>query len=110
MPNGQYPGPLHPHRTRRSGQQYFFYDKHHRAGHSEDAQWLPDMTRVEEFAVFDLADFHDLSDDKGDLYGLHLSPEGMVMYLGTRDEQVAEFPVAREGHAWHGYPVWPIMR
>jgi hypothetical protein len=32
------------------------------------------------------------------------------MILGTRGEQLAEFPVAPEGHAWHGYPAWPIMR
>lgn len=109
MPNGHYPGPLHPERTRRSGYEYFFYDKHHKAGYSEHAQWLPEMTHDEEFAVFDMGDFHDLSNEKGDLYGLRLS-EGKVMALGTRDEQVAEFPVAQAGHAWHGYPVWPIMR
>jgi hypothetical protein len=68
------------------------------------------MTHDEEFAVFDLADLHDLSDEKGDLYGLRLGPEGTIMSLGTREEQVAEFPVAPEGHAWHGYPAWPIMR
>jgi hypothetical protein len=110
MPNGQYPGPVHPQRTQRSGYEYFFYDKHHQSGYSEDAQWLPDLTHAEEFAVFDLADLHEISNEKGDLYGLHLDAEGAVMVLGTREEQVAEFPVAREGHAWHGYPAWPIMR
>jgi hypothetical protein len=110
MPNGQYPGPLHPERTGRSGYQYFFYDKHHKAGHSEDAQWLPNMNPDEEFTVFDLADWHELTNEKGDLYGLRPGPEGTVMILGTREEQVAEFPRAQEGHAWHGYPAWPIMR
>jgi hypothetical protein len=110
MPNGHYPGPLHPQRTRRSGYEYFFYDKHHKTGYSEDAQWLPEMTHDEEFSVFDLADAHDLSNEKGDLYGLRLDPEGRALALGTREEQVAEFPVAQEGHAWHGYPAWPIMR
>ncbi len=109
MPNGQYPGPVHPQRTRRSGYEYFFYDKHHKPGYSEDAQWLRDMTEAEEFAVFDLADLHEISNEKGDLYGLRLDAEGTIMALGTRGEQVAEFPVAREGHAWHGYPAWPIM-
>lgn len=97
MPNGDYPGPLHPQRTRRSGYESFFYDKHHKVGPSEDAQWLSDMTHDEEFAVFDLGDFHDLSDAKGDLYGLRLGPEGKVMSLGTREEQVAKFPLAQVG-------------
>src|ERR1700678_1745929 len=105
MPNGQFPRPAHPLRTRHSEHQYFFYLKHHNAGKSEDAQWLPNLTHDEEFAVFDLADLHNLSNAKGDLYGLHLSPEGFVMSLGTREEQIAEFPLAQEGHPWHGYPV-----
>jgi hypothetical protein len=29
-------------------------------------------------------------------------------YLGTWNQQVAEFPVAREGEAWHGYPLYPL--
>jgi hypothetical protein len=110
MANGQFPGRLHPRTTQRSNHQYFFYDKHHRADYSEDAQWLPDMTHDQEFAVFDLADFHDLSNAKGDLDGLRLSPERSVAYLGTRNEQVAEFPIAQSGHPWHGYPCWPITR
>ncbi|MHB1559133.1 MAG: hypothetical protein ACYC61_16900 [Isosphaeraceae bacterium] len=112
MPNGQYPGPVHPRGINRNGREYryFFYDKHHKAGYSEDAQWLPQMTHDEEFAVFELAVDRDLSNDKGDLYGLRLGPEGEVMILGTREEEVAEFPLAEAGHAWHGYPAWPIMR
>lgn len=110
MSNGHDRGPLHTETTRRSGYQYFFYDKHHRVGYSSDAQWLPDMARDEEFGVFDLADWHDLSNEKGDLYGLRLNSEGTILILGTREEQVAEFPVTQEGHAWHGYPTWPIMR
>ena len=110
MSNGLYPRPLHPQRSERSRHQYFFYDKHHKAGYSEDAQWLPELTHDEEFAVFDLADFHELSNEKGDLYGLRLNPERRVMSLGTREEQVAEFPVAQGDHPWRGYPAWPIMR
>ncbi len=97
MPKGQYPGPLHPRRTERSGYEYYFYDKHHKAGYSEDAQWLPEMTHDEEFAVFNLADSHELSNEKGDLYGLRLSAEGNVLILGTREAQVAEFPLSRKG-------------
>src|SRR5437764_680014 len=90
MPNGQLPGPLHLQETRRSHYRYFFYDKHHKAGYSEDAQWLPTMTHDEVFAVFDLADYHNLSNEKGDLYGLHLDPERRVLTLGTREEQAIE--------------------
>jgi hypothetical protein len=113
MPNGQYPGPVHPRRIEQNGQEYryFFYDKHHRTGYSEDAQWLLDMTHDEEFAVFELAVARDLSNEKGDLYGLRLSPGGRrILMLGTREEQVAEFPVPRGDHPWHGYPVWPVTR
>jgi hypothetical protein len=68
------------------------------------------MTHDEEFAVFDLADFHNLSNEKGDLYGLRMDQHGRVTDLGTRGEQVAEFPGTRVGQQWHGYPAWPIMR
>ncbi len=30
--------------------------------------------------------------------------------LGTREEQVAEFPVPQGDYPWHGYPVWPVTR
>jgi hypothetical protein len=110
MPNGQFPGPLHPPRTIRSRYEYFFYEKHHKGGYSEDGQWLPGMSQQEEFAVFDLADQHDLSNTKGDLFGLHLSQAREVLELGMRGEQVAKFPVTEEGHPWHGYPAWPIMK
>jgi hypothetical protein len=68
------------------------------------------MTQEEEFVVFCLADYHNISNAKGDLYGVRLSPERKIISLGTREEQVAEFPLAPDGHPWHGYPVWPIMR
>jgi hypothetical protein len=57
-----------------------------------------------------LADQHDLSNQKGDLFGLHLSQAREILELGMRGEQVAEFPVAPKGHPWHGYPAWPIMK
>jgi hypothetical protein len=68
------------------------------------------MTADEEFAVFDLADLHELSNEKGDLFGLHLDATGKPAPLGTRQEQIAEFPLTQSGSAWHGYPTWPIMR
>jgi len=113
MPNGQYPGPLHPRRIEQDGREYryFFYENVHRTGDSEDAQWLPEMTHDEEFAVFELSVSHDLSNKKGDLYGLRLGPGGRrILILGTREEQIAEFPLPQGDHPWHGYPVWPVTR
>ena len=108
MSNGAVPGPLHPATAQRSGYQYFFYSKHHQAGNSQDAQWDAGLTQNEEFAVFDLADRHDLSNPNGDLFGLHLGPGSKPLELGTRGEFVAEFPVAVAGQPWHGYPCFPI--
>jgi hypothetical protein len=108
MPNGAHPGSLHLVVTQRSGYQYFFYTKHHQPNNTTDAQWEPTVTQDEEFAVFDLADQHDLSEANGDLFGLHLGPGPSILLLGTRGEQVAEFPVTVAGQAWHGYPLFPI--
>jgi hypothetical protein len=108
MSNGALSGSLHPATTQRRGYQYFFYTKHHQAGNSQDAQWDPGLTQDEEFAIFDLADLHDLSNPNGDLFGLHFGPGNKPLDLGTRGEFVAEFPVAAAGQAWHGYPFFPI--
>jgi hypothetical protein len=51
---------------------------------------------------------HELSDDAGNLYGVQPDGEGGLIYLGTWNQQIAEFPVAREGEAWHRYPVYPV--
>lgn len=113
MSNAPNAGPLHPIRTGRSGHSYFFYVKHHARPPSNAAQWLlpPRLTADEEFAVFDLADEADLADDQGNLHGLRPredGPGGPLLPLGTRHEQVARFPFANPGVAWHGYPIWPI--
>jgi hypothetical protein len=63
----------------------------------------------EEFAIFDTADYHELSDDAGNLYGLEQEAPDRLRRIGAWEEQVAEFPVAREGEAWHGYPVYPLV-
>src|SRR5205823_11649929 len=75
------------------------------------ARWLPEMSRDEEFAVFVMSDRHQLSDDKGHLYGLRIRgivPGHEILFLGTRYEQVARFWKAPTGSPWHGYPLWPI--
>lgn len=107
MAIGETSGPIHPTPTRRSGHRYLFYDKHHGADRRA-AQWSPELTPDEEFAVFDRADWHDLSDDRGWLHGLRLGPDGAVLELGTWGQQLAEFPSARIGEPWHGYPLWPL--
>jgi hypothetical protein len=110
MSTGEDVGPEHPVRTRRRSLRYLFYVKHHQTGRSQHAQWARDLSHDDEFGVFDEADFHDLSDAKGDLYGVRRLEGGRFDVIGTRDEQVAEFPVAPSNQAWHGYPCWPILR
>jgi hypothetical protein len=107
MATGETSNPIHPVPTRRSGYRYLFSDRHH--GHDARAsRWDPEMSREEEFAVFDTADFHDLTDDRGRLYGVRNDPDGRILQLGVWGEQVAEFPFARENEPWHGYPLWPL--
>src|SRR5438105_1295963 len=93
--------------TRRSGYRYQSTPKHH-GGDRDAAQWLPSLSLEEEFAVFNGADEHELSDHDGNLYGVRPDGEGGLRYLGTQHQQVAEFPVARAGEAWHGYPLYPL--
>jgi hypothetical protein len=95
----------HDRRTDRSAFRYQFTSKHHGAD-AEAAQWLPELTLEDEFAVFNLADQHDLSDDDGRLYGVLLVDQNLRQ-LGTWFQQIAEFPAVRSGEAWHGYPIWP---
>jgi hypothetical protein len=98
---------VHETLTERSRYQYQFTPKHHGADPGA-AQWLPELTLDEEFAVFNTADLHAVADEDGRLYGIQRLADGSLRDLGTWNEQVAEFPVASEGTAWHGYPVWAI--
>ena len=109
MSIGETSGPIHRVPTRRSGYLYLFYDKHHGRGGPEAAQWLPSLSRDDEFAVFDVADRDDLSDERGWLYGMRPRDEaGHIPDLGTWGQQIAEFPLARSNDPWHGYPLWPL--
>lgn len=102
LPNDQ----LHPTPTQRSGYQYLFTAKHHGADRNA-AQWLPELSLEEEFAVFNRADQFEIADDDGWLFGVQ--PEGSgLRELGTWSQQVAAFPYAREGRPWHGYPLLPL--
>ena len=107
MATGESSGPIHPVPTRRSGFRYFFYDKHH-GRDTRAAQWLLALSHDEEFAIFDAADFHELSDERGWLYGVRTGEGGQILDLGTWGQQVAEFPSARLNELWHGYPLWPL--
>ena len=110
MAGDEYPGLVHRARTARSHYRYFFYDKHHNPNNTDDAQWLPELPRDEEFAIFDLADAREIVDAKGNLFGLRIGLQNQVLPLGTEGQQVAEFPFTRPGCAWHGYPLWPLKK
>ncbi|MBI3823527.1 MAG: hypothetical protein HY289_12730 [Planctomycetes bacterium] len=100
--------PEHSATTRKNKYRYCFTSKHHGGGTSEDAQWHPQLSRDEEFAVFDEADYRDISDDNGWFYGVLCSEERQLRDLGTWSQQVAEFPKANVGVPWHGYPIWAV--
>lgn len=109
MAGGGMVGTEHSDRTRRRNLRYFFYVKHHRAESSRDAaQWC--VSHDDEFSIFDEANHEDLSNAKGDLYGMLRRPNGFFEVIGTRGEQLAEFPVTPLDQAWHGYPLWPLNR
>jgi hypothetical protein len=110
MSFGGEPGRLHTELSQRSGHSYFFYDEHHGRGGPEAARWAPNVSDDGEFGIFDQADFHQLSDQRGNLYGISVGPGavGEVRYLGALKQQVAKFPIAREGTPWHGYPLAPL--
>ncbi len=99
--------PEHSEPTRRSKYRYLFSPKHHGGGSPTDARWVEDLSRNDEFYVFDEADWHEVADGGGWLYCV-LNEAGELRDLGTWDQQVAEFPYAREGVPWHGYPIWAV--
>jgi hypothetical protein len=110
MSVGAEPGHLHPDVSERSGYFYFFYDKHHGRGGPEAARWLPELSDEDEFDVFDQAALFEISDEKGNLYGISVGtePDREVRLLGTLRQQIAKFPRAHAGTPWHGYPLGPL--
>jgi hypothetical protein len=110
MATGESAGLVHPVQTANHQYQYLFHPKHHGRGGPREAQWSKELRRDQEFAVFDLADIHDLLDGKGHLYGLRLAPNREILELGTLGQQVAMFPRARPDEPWHGYPLSPLRR
>lgn len=115
MPNVHVDRP-HPARTARRQLEYVFTPKHH-GGDAQASCWLERLSFDDEFAIFDRADGRTVSldqddeqvaDSEGNLYGYEATPDGSLRELGTWHQQMAEFPVQRDGSPWHGYPIWPI--
>lgn len=94
--------------TRKSLHHYMFTSKHHGGGGPGDACWFPAVSRDEEFAIFDQADFYSICDERGWLYGILRDAEGELRDLGTWQQQLAEFQEATSGMPWHGYPIWAV--
>lgn len=98
-----------PHLTAPHGYRYYFHPKHHGAGSYIDACWHPDITRQEEFTIFELSAQLDLSDSRGNLCNVSKATDGSIRELGIFHEQLARFwkPIASE--PWHGHPLWPVV-
>ena len=98
----------HPTRTGRSEYRYLFTARHH-GGDKSAAMWRTEIARDTEFSIFDVADFREVVDSRGWLYGV--LPDGdELCEVGTWDEQVAEFQPGAEGEPWHGYPKWVVNK
>jgi hypothetical protein len=103
---------IHTDRTRLSGLSYCFTPKHHGRGSVSDACWLRDLPRAEEFAVLEMADWHQLADASGNLYGLLIrdtAGKRELLELGTRHEQIARFWAESADNHWHGHPLWRVQ-
>jgi hypothetical protein len=100
----------HSETTDNRQRRYLFTAKHHGADRNA-AQWRPDLTESDEFAVFNSADGNEeneFSDEDGNLYGALREGEDSLRELGMFQEQIAEFPCTADGRPWHGYPHWAI--
>lgn len=98
-----------PQLTNPLGYRYYFHPKHHGAGHPSVSRWRPDISREEEFRIFEIAAYLDLADTDGDLYNVRKAGDGTILELGVFHEQIARFwkPSVPTG-AWHGHPLWPV--
>src|SRR5262249_52750011 len=92
----------------RSQHRYLFTAKHH-GGDRNAAMWLLTINQDAEFAIFNVADLHQIADSRGWLYGVFPDGEGDLLEIGTWDEQVAEFqPGVAPADPGHGYPRWSV--
>lgn len=88
---------------------YLFTPKHHGCDR-QASQWLPELTLEQEFCIFNLGVTHLIEDDRGYLYSIMPgdTPDDSPRTIGTEEQQIAEFPFARDGEPWHGYPQYPL--
>jgi hypothetical protein len=98
-----------PEVTNPKGYRYYFHPKHHRGGNTTESRWKPDVSRQEEFTIFEVAVRLDLADEDGDLYNVRKAADGAILDLGVFHEQIARFwkPTVPTD-AWHGHPLWPV--
>jgi hypothetical protein len=59
-----------PHLTNPYGYRYYFHPKHHGAGKPTDSCWKHDVTKSEEFRIFEIGAQLDLCDECGNLYNV----------------------------------------
>lgn len=87
-----------PETTNPKGYRYYFHPKHHTAGNPTVSRWKPDVSRSEEFQIFEIAVRLDLADEDGNLYNVRKGPHGAILELGVYHEQIARFwkPSARQ--------------
>ncbi len=98
-----------PETTNPKGYRYYFHPKHHTAGNPTVSRWKPDVSRSEEFQIFEIAVRLDLADEDGNLYNVRKGPHGAILELGVYHEQIARFwKPSAPTEAWHGHPLWPI--
>ena len=79
-----------PEVTNPKGYRYYFHPKHHRASNATGSRWKPDVSRQEEFTIFEVAVHLDLADEDGDLYNVRKSEDGAILELGVFQEQIAQ--------------------
>jgi hypothetical protein len=96
---------------------YMLTAKHHDGKDHNAARWLIELTTLEEFSVFELADFHEIADDDGNLYGVLRSPPKALddvslpkalRRIGTHGQQMAKFWAEAPEKSWHGFPLWAL--
>ena len=97
-----------PHLTNPHNYRYYFHPKHHGAGSSTDSRWKPDISKAEEFSIFELAAPLDLCDNEGNLYNVRKASDDEFLELGIFHEQIARFWKPSGSEAWHGHPLWPV--
>jgi hypothetical protein len=85
-----------------------FTGKHHGGSLAGDATWASEVSRNEEFSVFEEGVAAEVEDEDGNFFGVLRGEDGELRDLGTKKQQIAIFPFTSEGTPWHGYPQWSL--